>query len=322
MRITHIHTQRSQKRKHKQSILNTAVPDALRLQSAMEYLMTYGWAILIIAVVLGALFQLGVFNSATFAPKAPPGACQVFRPNGPGSTSFINLEGVCNGELPQYVASIDNSRVYGNITNNPDWSHGFTLTVWVRLSQQSDGYPFFIGVTSGNTLQYEQAAPFFIIFSDSGDVVYANYKNGVSYGQTGPSPQLNIGNWYFLAGTYDPALTSNNLILYLNGNAVSTVSLITTFAAPSPPTVVLPTPYGSYGNYSNGQIYNTSLSQPEINALYLEGIGGAPIDLQNLVGWWPLNGNWNDYSGNLNNLNGMCCQEGFTSGWESGYTTP
>ena len=31
----------------------------------MEYLMTYGWAILVIAVVLGALFQLGVFNSAS-----------------------------------------------------------------------------------------------------------------------------------------------------------------------------------------------------------------------------------------------------------------
>ena len=28
----------------------------------MEYLMTYGWAILIIAVVLGALFSLGVFS--------------------------------------------------------------------------------------------------------------------------------------------------------------------------------------------------------------------------------------------------------------------
>lgn len=34
----------------------------VRAQSAMEYLMTYGWAILIIAVVLGALFSLGVFN--------------------------------------------------------------------------------------------------------------------------------------------------------------------------------------------------------------------------------------------------------------------
>lgn len=34
-----------------------------KAQSAMEYLMTYGWAILIIAIVLAALFSLGVFNS-------------------------------------------------------------------------------------------------------------------------------------------------------------------------------------------------------------------------------------------------------------------
>jgi hypothetical protein len=36
-----------------------------RLQSAMEYLMTYGWAILIIAVVLGVLYSLGIFNGNT-----------------------------------------------------------------------------------------------------------------------------------------------------------------------------------------------------------------------------------------------------------------
>ncbi len=33
-----------------------------KLQSAMEYLMTYGWAILIIAIALSALFALGVFK--------------------------------------------------------------------------------------------------------------------------------------------------------------------------------------------------------------------------------------------------------------------
>jgi hypothetical protein len=33
-----------------------------RAQAAMEYLMTYGWAILIIAVVLGSLAYLGVFS--------------------------------------------------------------------------------------------------------------------------------------------------------------------------------------------------------------------------------------------------------------------
>src|SRR5580658_6648027 len=34
-----------------------------KAQSAMEYLMTYGWAILIIAVVLAVLFSLNVFNA-------------------------------------------------------------------------------------------------------------------------------------------------------------------------------------------------------------------------------------------------------------------
>ncbi|MDE1870418.1 MAG: hypothetical protein KGH71_05580, partial [Candidatus Micrarchaeota archaeon] len=38
-----------------------------RAQSAMEYLLTYGWAFLIIGVVLGAMFALGIFNPGQFA---------------------------------------------------------------------------------------------------------------------------------------------------------------------------------------------------------------------------------------------------------------
>jgi hypothetical protein len=99
----------------------------IKLQSAMEYLMTYGWAILIIAVVLGALFQLGVFNANNFAPKAPPGACQVFRPNGPGTTSFINLEGACSGELPQYAAQLNGaSNIIVNYVVVPHTTTAFT----------------------------------------------------------------------------------------------------------------------------------------------------------------------------------------------------
>jgi hypothetical protein len=52
------------------------------------------------------------------------------------------------------------------------------------------------------------------------------------------------------------------------------------------------------GYISNLQIYDTVLSDAEANSLYLEGIGGAPIDINHLIGWWPLNGNANDYSGN------------------------
>ncbi|MFH1470872.1 MAG: hypothetical protein ABIF01_03940 [Candidatus Micrarchaeota archaeon] len=39
-----------------------------RAQAAMEYLMTYGWAILAIVIVLGALLYLGVFSLASKAP--------------------------------------------------------------------------------------------------------------------------------------------------------------------------------------------------------------------------------------------------------------
>ena len=49
------------------------------------------------------------------------------------------------------------------------------------------------------------------------------------------------------------------------------------------------------------QLYNASLSSNQISLLYDEGIGGVPVQLRGLVGWWPLNGNPNDYSGNGNN---------------------
>ena len=43
-------------------------------QAAMEYLMTYGWAILVVLIALGALFYLGVFNPTV------PSTCQISAP--------------------------------------------------------------------------------------------------------------------------------------------------------------------------------------------------------------------------------------------------
>ncbi len=57
------------------ALLKETKAKPFRLQSAMEYLMTYGWAILIIAIVLAALFSLGVFNPINFEPKASAGSC-------------------------------------------------------------------------------------------------------------------------------------------------------------------------------------------------------------------------------------------------------
>jgi hypothetical protein len=45
----------------------------MKAQSALEYLMTYGWAILIVIIVGAALYALGVFNPGTFTGQKSTG---------------------------------------------------------------------------------------------------------------------------------------------------------------------------------------------------------------------------------------------------------
>jgi hypothetical protein len=56
------------------------------------------------------------------------------------------------------------------------------------------------------------------------------------------------------------------------------------------------------GRIANVQLYSTALTPQEVKYLYQQGLGGAPIRIGSLVGWWPLNGDAKDYSGN--NLHG------------------
>ena len=278
-----------------------------KAQSAMEYLMTYGWAILIIAVVLAALFQLGVFNPMTFAPKAPPGSCQVFRPNGPGTTSFINLEGICSGELPQYVAQFNGQSSYIETSIVPTPSSMLTVTAWVN-PLSSNGNRGIVG-------QGDLGNDYWELKTYVGNYDFVVYS--VKDNTFGP---VQLNHWSFLTAAYNNGVVN----LYINGVQVASYSESATLVQSKnvyigyTPGDVAPLYFN--GSIANIQIYNTTLSANEIQALYLEGIGGAPIDLQNLVGWWPLNGNANDYSGNGNN--GQMNNVNFISNWYNGYTPP
>ena len=108
----------------------------VKSQSAMEYLMTYGWAILIIAVILAAFFEMGVFNPYTFASKAQPGSCQVYRPNGQGTNNFISLQGTCNGEIPEYAAQFTGLPYTQQsiLVNSMEAYSSMTVTEWVYFT--------------------------------------------------------------------------------------------------------------------------------------------------------------------------------------------
>ena len=282
-----------------------------KAQSAMEYLMTYGWAILIISVVLAALFQLGVFNANNFAPKAPPGSCQVFRPNGPGTTSFINLEGICSGELPQYVAQFNgNDYISANVPQiNTATDEYNTVVFWMYWNGPINGMPF-------GFYEYD-------LWFNSGTCFGFNTGADDAYGI---NPSSLAGKWVFVAAVFYNGPYTGNSLLYING-VPQALSQCSGSAGSGIATSSLhisgwPIESGYYfsGDLANVQIYNTSLSANEIQALYLEGIGGAPIDLQHLVAWWPLNGNANDYSGNDNN--GQINNVNFVGNWYNGYTPP
>lgn len=296
-----------------------------RLQSAMEYLMTYGWAILIIAVVLGALFGLGFFSAANLAPKVTAGACQVYRPQGPGTTSFINLEGTCNNELPQYVAMFTgNGGGYINVTSNPslNFNNAFSVSLWFNR-QGTSTWTTLISKDSWyaangwviNMVHSATMAPAF----GAGGVNYNQPPNAGFYIESTVGTQLNT--WYNLIVTFN----SGTGTMYLNGAKVASGSFSPAISNNALVNLgignenLLGNPWNGY--ITDVTIYNTSLTANEVTALYDEGIGGVPLLPQNLAGWWPLNGNANDYSGNLNN-GGSVGKMAFTSSWTSGYTAP
>ena len=277
-----------------------------KLQSAMEYLMTYGWAILIIAVVLGALFELGFFNSSSLAPTIPGGACQVYRPQGPGTTAFINTEGTCNGELPQDVAKFSGGSqaiTLNSLPTSPTSSNSVTITFWMYLNR---------GSSSGGAFGFGPGADNFV-----------GLQSSSSFGQAGVADS-SISNlfstWSFIAFSYSGS--SGTGTLYVNGAQAATGTA----------TGFTPNSMGAIGNegfggsagfngmISNVQLYNTSLSANQIQAMYTSGIGGVPIVLNNLVAWWQLNGNANDYGGSQ--YNGAPSGVVFTTSWKSSYTAP
>jgi hypothetical protein len=67
-----------------------------RGQAAMEFLMTYGWAILIMLVVIAVLFYLGIFSPNTNVPKSctlPAGlSCYEYIISESGTDAVLTLD--------------------------------------------------------------------------------------------------------------------------------------------------------------------------------------------------------------------------------------
>ena len=112
-----------------------------KAQSAMEYLMTYGWAILVVIVILGALYFIGVLNPGNVIPSScsiPPsarlacssyilytnGTLNLLIDQGTGGTVMFTGITCCQGDDAH-----DWTALNVNVSSGKQWSINTTCTL-------------------------------------------------------------------------------------------------------------------------------------------------------------------------------------------------
>ncbi len=217
--------------------------------------------------------------------------------------SFTNNIGGTNiAVFNGYNSQINGGTSYINLGNSntlsPDAGINgkMTFCMWYKVNSLYLYYgPMIKGESipsNGNAWEYT-----FDQYSTQGFTLWNSAGTNIAAYGTGVYPTIN--KWYFACFTYNYALS--NAYYYLNG--IQYTASFNSGAGPATAgTGDLILGAGEQNSHysnvdiANVQIYNASLTQNQIITLYNNGIFGSPIQSNALVGWWPLDGNANDYS--------------------------
>jgi uncharacterized protein (UPF0333 family) len=146
-------------------MVNMKVVKKMKAQAAMEYLMTYGWAILIVIIVAAALYMLGVFNPATYTQATATGFPGFNVPSGgwkfdSGGTLTLQLKNMVGSNIN--ITSVQ--ATYGGSTRTNSTASG-------TLGPNAD----IIYVVSGFGTQTAGSA-----YTISVDIIYDNLDSGLT----------------------------------------------------------------------------------------------------------------------------------------------
>jgi len=204
-----------------------------------------------------------------------------------------------------HAANFNGQSSYINIGSvmNFGATDSFTVTAWMYLTTKT-GYNRYYGIAKG----YSDSGlgnPAWDVgfYGDKAMFSIADASTEYRVGQDGPTVSYN--KWYFVVFKVDRA--SRLATAYLNNIQIGTSVDISSIGSLSNAALFTigqgsyQNGYGAFsGSISNIQIYNAALTAQQTQQLYQGGISGLPFS-GNLMGWWPLNGNANDYTGNGNN---------------------
>ncbi len=204
------------------------------------------------------------------------------------------------GQLQQnYVSSVANFNGTNSYASVPlAWNSGTNISVeaWVYLDKIPTNNAGIVSAVSSSN--YGTIS----IFPNGNCYIQVGITNTTGSWQPQDGSECLVPNkWYQIVAVANQ--TNNTYSLYINGAKQFTNTFKGTLEAATSFNIGLFSYQNAYfpGSIKNVQIYKNAISYGTIKALYLEGVNGGPLNNSNLVGWWPLDGNANDYSGNGNN---------------------
>jgi len=111
-------------------------------QAAMEFLMTYGWAILVVLAAIGALAYFGVLSPDRFLPEKctlPSGiACLDFRYDSTGGDIEMSIQNGAGFDMTNISVTVNGTGCVGtDSTTQPTLTNGQKATYSVNCSPSS-----------------------------------------------------------------------------------------------------------------------------------------------------------------------------------------
>ncbi len=125
-------------------------------QAAMEYLMTYGWAILIVIIVAAALWALGVFNPATWQQASATGFSGFQVPTGGWVVNSTGVHVLLKNSLGATINVTDVDATIGGATTTsttpsyaviaPNGQQWFTMSGGATMPSSGTAYSVSVSV--------------------------------------------------------------------------------------------------------------------------------------------------------------------------------
>ena len=196
--------------------------------------------------------------------------------------------------------------VQANSTASLNLGSEFTFSAWINPESLAN-----CGTTSSvNCMIFNKENSYEWGLASNGQLCWAIHNSAPGWTWICPQIYVSAGKWSHVALTYNGSavteyLDGTNATPYTASGAIASQTTALRIGARGAPGAA-----GSFflGDIANVQMYNTSLSHAQVGTLYYDGVAGLPVEKSGLVGWWPLDGNANDYSGNGNSGNSIAVQ--------------